>query len=187
MTLRSRCTSLSAALILAGCAHSPPTTMLTLDPAPPAGTARAGYAGRAIVIPAVHVPAVLDRAEFVRQTAPGEVRIDDFARWAAPLGLLARDTLIRDLTARLPAGAVLPPGSSGGQGNAATLDVTILSFGGTADGMRLDVAYRLLPDGPLRQASFTAPGNAADPVGTARAFSALIGELADRLAADLPG
>jgi len=174
------------ALALAGCAHSPPTTLLTLDTAAPAdGTVRAGYRGRPISVPAVHLPALLDRAEYVRQAGAAEVQVDDFARWAAPLGLLARDTLVRDLTLRLPAGAVLPPGAT--DGGARVVSVTVLAFADDATGARLDVAYRFLPGGPVRQASFSAPADGPGPTASARRLGALIGQLADRIAADAAG
>ena len=174
---------------LASCGGSPATRMLTLDAVAPAPAAvQAGYRGRPVAIPAVHVPAVLDRAEFAHQIAAGEVKVDDFARWAAPLGLLARDTLVRDLIARLPAGAVLPPGAGGG-GGVTAIDVTILSFdagaGAGAGGATMAVVYRPLPGGAPRQLLLATPGAGGDPAATARAFSTLLGQLADRMAADI--
>ena len=170
---------------LAGCS-SPKTTLLTLDAAPPAPEAvQAGYRRLPIAVPAVHLPASLDRAEFVHQETAGEVKVDDFARWTAPLGLLARDALVRDLTARLPAGSVLPPGASGATGHARTLDVTILAFQAGADGATMQVAYRGVPNGAVQQLSLSAPGAGVEPVPTAQAFGVLIGKLADRIAADV--
>ena len=170
---------------LAGCS-SPKTTLLTLDAAPPAPEAvQAGYRRLPIAVPAVHLPASLDRAEFVHQETAGEVKVDDFARWTAPLGLLARDALVRDLTARLPAGSVLPPGAGGVAGRMRTLDVTILAFQAGPSGATMQVAYRALPGGAVRQLSMSAPGAGVEPVPTAQAFGVLIGQLADRIAADM--
>lgn len=186
--MRSPRPPLGAALLLlaGGCAHSPATRMLTLDAVAPAPEAvRADYHGPPLAVPAVHLPAVLDRAEFIRSAGAGEIRVDDFARWAAPLGLLARDTLVRDLSARLPQGVMLPPGSVGGPGTRA-LDVTILSLGTDPGGARLEAAWRILPDGPVRQASVTASGSTAGPPASAQLFSGLVGQLADRIANDLP-
>ena len=176
---------LAALAALAGCS-SPKTTLLTLDAAPPAPDAvHADYRGLPIAVPAVHLPASLDRAEFVHQESAGEVKVDDFARWTAPLGLLARDTLVRDLTARLPAGSVLPPGSGGSVGHARTLDVTILAFQSGPSGATMQVAYRALPGGAVQQLSLSAPSLGIAPVPTAQAFAVLIGQLADRIAADM--
>jgi uncharacterized lipoprotein YmbA len=171
--------------VLAGCS-SPKTTLLTLDAAPPAPDAvHADYRGLPIVIPAVHLPASLDRAEFVHQESAGEVKVDDFARWTAPLGLLARDVLVRDLIARLPAGSVLPPGASGAAGKARTLDVTILGFQTGPGGAAMQVAYRALPGGAVQQVSLRVPGGSIAPVPTAQAFGMLIGALADRIVMDV--
>jgi hypothetical protein len=176
--------ALAVPMLLAGCGHSPPAVTLTLDPTPPAPEAvRAGYRGPPIAIPAVHVPAALDRVEFVSQPAAGTVKIDDFARWSAPMGVLARDALVRDLTARLPAGLVLPPGAAGAKGSIA-LDVTLLSIDTSATGATMQAAWRRLPGGRVRQEIVQAPGG-ADPAASARAFSALLGQLADRIATDL--
>lgn len=176
---------LAGLAMLAGCS-SPKTTLLTLDTAPPPPEAvHAEYRGLPIAVPAVHLPASLDRAEFVHQEQAGTVKVDDFARWTAPLGLLARDALVRDLTVRLPAGAVLPPGASGSAGHARTLDVTILAFQTNAGGATMQVAYRALPGGTVQQLSLSAPSTGVAPVPTAQALTALIGALADRIAADM--
>jgi uncharacterized lipoprotein YmbA len=174
--------AIAAALAIAGCA-SPPSTILTLDIAPPAADAvHPGYAGPPIAIPAVHVPAALDRVEFVRQVSAGELKVDDFARWSAPLGTLARDALVRDLTARLPAGAVLPPGATGSPGRARTFDVTILSFDTGGGAARMQIAYRALPDGRVRPELLTTTLSDDTPLATANAFTTLLGTLADRIA-----
>ncbi|UAK24285.1 PqiC family protein [Sphingomonas nostoxanthinifaciens] len=172
-----------AALALAACAHSPATTMLTLDAVAPAAAAPA-YRGAPIAIPAVHIPAALDRAEYTRQVAGAEMKVDDFARWIAPLGTLARDTLVRDLTARLPEGAVLPPGAVAAP-PARTVSVTILAFGIAGGQARMDVAYRELPSGPVAQLSLETPQQAGTPTASAEAFSQLLAQLADRMAASL--
>ena len=177
--------SLAALLALASCT-SPKTTLLTLDAAPPASDGvHADYQGLPIAVPAVHLPASLDRAEFVHQESAGQVKVDDFARWTAPLGLLARDVLVRDLTARLPAGAVLPPGTAGSAGQTRTLDVTILSFQAGASSATMQVAYRALPGGAVEQLTLSDPAGGSAPVPTAQAFGVLIGQLADRIAADM--
>jgi uncharacterized lipoprotein YmbA len=175
-----------AVLLAAGCGSSPSTTLLTLDAvAPPPASVHPDYRGPAIIVPAVHVPAVLDRTEFVRQVTAGSAKVDDFAHWAAPLGLLTRDALVRDLTARLPEGAVLPPGATGDAKGLVTLDVTILSFDTTASGATMQAAYRTLPHGVVRQASLDVAQPVSDPVSSAQAYAMLVAKLADRMAVDL--
>ncbi|WBO23708.1 PqiC family protein [Sphingomonas abietis] len=175
---------LVALLALAGCT-SPKSILLTLDAAPPVPAAvHAGYHGLPILVPAVHLPASLDRAEFVHQENAGEVKVDDFARWTAPLGLLARDALIRDLTARLPAGSVLPPGMVAARGHARTLDVTILGVQTAPGAATMQVAYRALPHGAVQQLQLTTTTTGIAPVPVAQALGVLIGQLADRIAQD---
>jgi uncharacterized lipoprotein YmbA len=56
----------------------------TLDSvAAPASSPLASYG---VVVGPVSVPASVDRPEFVVQVAPNRVEIDEFNRWAAPLG-----------------------------------------------------------------------------------------------------
>ena len=51
----------------------------------------------------------------------------------------------------------------------------------------MQVAYRVVPGGAVQQLALTAPDTGVAPVPTAQAFSALIGALADRIAADMAG
>ena len=66
-----------------GCGTTAPSRFYTLD-----ATAVADGAaplGTAIMVGPVSIPAAVDRPEFVVQTAPNRVDIDEFNRWAAPL------------------------------------------------------------------------------------------------------
>ena len=87
---------LSVALVagLAGCA-SAPSRFYTLNAT--ATASEAAHASTSIAIGPVSVPAAVDRPEFVVQTAPNRVEVDEFNRWAAPLGdsiarVVAEDT-----------------------------------------------------------------------------------------------
>ncbi len=68
--------------LAAGCGTSPPSRFYTLGPtaAPAASTSTL-----VVAVGPVTIPAVVDRPEFVVNTGPNEVKIDDFNRWAAPL------------------------------------------------------------------------------------------------------
>lgn len=183
-------TAILLALPLAACGHGPATRFLTIDAAPPpAAAVRAGYRGPPVTIPAVHVPAALDRVEYAREAAAGQVTVSDFDRWAAPLGTLMRDALARDLAARLPEGAVLTPGLAVPAGGALRVDVVVTGFDGAAGTMQ--AAYQLLPPGghagTRHEALLTTSAAGADPGAAARTLAALLGQLADRIAADLPG
>ena len=183
-----------ASLLLAGCGHSPAATFLVLDPAPPSSPV-AGYAGPPLRVPFVHLPVTIDRPELVRQDAAGTVKVDDFARWAAPLGLQARDTLIRDLTARLPAGAVLPPDAPPAP-REVRVEATILSFDVAGGQAVLTASYRLAGPGagasPGAGSARPALAQLSTPLADdgaasrAQAWSRLIGQLSDRVVAALP-
>ncbi len=68
---------------LAGCA-SPPSRFYTLTAVgQPDGAPPAAYA---VVVDGVSVPATVDRPQLVVQKGPNRVAIDEFNRWAAPLG-----------------------------------------------------------------------------------------------------
>ena len=182
-----------ASLLLAGCGHSPAATFLVLDPAPPSSPPVAGYAGPPLRVPFVHLPVTIDRPELVRQDAAGTVKVDDFARWAAPLGLQARDTLIRDLTARLPAGAVLPPDAPPAP-REVRVEATILSFDVAGGQAVLTASYRVAGPAASPGAGSARPALAqlstplADDgaASRAQAWSRLIGQLSDRVVAALP-
>jgi uncharacterized lipoprotein YmbA len=148
------------------------------------------YRGTTIRVPAVRIPPALDRNEFVQGSAPGEVKVDDLVRWSAPLGMLSRNTLIIDLASRLLPGAVAPPDSPA-QSGGVRVDVSILSLETTDGEASMQAAYQFTPDDGQASATYRQwailhlPIAARTPPETARAFSALLGQLADRIAADL--
>ena len=82
-----------------GCGTSPPTYYYTLDPT--ASGALEPTAGDGVLVGPVSVPTSVDRPEFVIQTAPNRVEVDEFHRWAAPLGEGIARTVAGDLTALL--------------------------------------------------------------------------------------
>jgi uncharacterized lipoprotein YmbA len=72
-----------AALALAACATSPPSRFFTLSgpPAPPSPPS-----ALSVVVGPVAVPGVVDRPEIVVSVGENEVWLDEFNRWASPLG-----------------------------------------------------------------------------------------------------
>ena len=175
------------AVPIAGCGHSPATTTLVIDPAPPA-QAVASYAGPPLRVPALRVPAALDRPEFVQQLAAGTLQVADFDRWAAPLGLLARDALIGNLAQRLPGGSTLPPDASPVPPEV-RVEPSVLLFQATGGQAVMDVAWATTRTGgaPVRHvARLTTPLADATPVAQAQAMGVLLGQFADRIVAALP-
>ncbi len=87
-----------AALGSAGCGTSPPAHFYTLSavaptPSPPSSLL--------VAVGPVTIPAVVDRPEFVVNTGPNELHLDEFNRWASPLQDNLARTIAEDLTAML--------------------------------------------------------------------------------------
>ena len=91
----------------AACATAP-SRFYTLDATATHGDAPP--APYAVLVGPVSVPASVDRPEFVVQVAPNRVEVDEFNRWAAPLGDAIARVVAGDLAALLgtPDVAVAP-------------------------------------------------------------------------------
>ena len=78
-----------------GCGTSAPSRFYTLDAtAVSDGTAPVSYP---IMVGPVSVPAAVDRPEFVLQSAPNRVDVDEFNRWDAPLNDAVAQVVAGDL------------------------------------------------------------------------------------------
>ncbi len=182
-----------AALALTACARSADTEFLTLDARAPADDSHgAAYDGPPIQVGSVRIPADLDRSELIRHAGPNVIEIDDFARWAAPLGALAQRALTQDLTSRLPAGSLIYPAAPNIPGSE-TLTVDVLDFEIEDGRGTMDVSWALVqPDGaasPQAGATrrLTVPVAGKGAAATADALSRLIAALADDIANRLSG
>jgi hypothetical protein len=103
---RASALSVVGAALVAACVSAPPTRfhtlMLPADTA--ASAAHASSATRlSLRIEPVHVPAQVDRPEWVVRGADGEVHVLEQQRWVAPLGDEWRDALGAQLSAQLDA------------------------------------------------------------------------------------
>jgi uncharacterized lipoprotein YmbA len=185
-TCRTLMTLAGITLVLAACS-SAPTRMFTLFPVAP--TTCSTYTGPAIRVDAVHMPVALDRIEVVSDIAPGELRINDLDHWSAPLSQQARQTLSADLITRLPPGRVIFPHLEKPDG---TLGVTVevLEFTTGHAGATLQASWVISATDPR---PITIRGTAelrtdeaqASAPATANGLSNLLGQLADRIAAQL--
>jgi hypothetical protein len=87
-----------AALVLAGCASTPPSRFYTLS----AVTETAPTASEiSVAVGPVSVPAVVDRPEIVVTTGPNQVKLDEFNRWASPLQDHISRVVVENLVAML--------------------------------------------------------------------------------------
>jgi uncharacterized lipoprotein YmbA len=84
---------------LAGCGTTPPSSFYTLDAA--ATDADGPPVGSAVLVGPISIPGAVDRPEFVVQVAPNRVEIDEFHRWAAPLGDAIAGAVAGDLAVLL--------------------------------------------------------------------------------------
>lgn len=103
-----------ALLLVAGLAWactSAPTRFYTLQgPAPAPGVRE--LAGPTLAVGPVALPEALDRPQVVTQRAGGEVRVDEFARWAAPLRSEIARVLAEQLAALRPDARIAPFGAA---------------------------------------------------------------------------
>lgn len=197
MTLRRsrRFAVLVSIPLLAACGTSPATHFYTLDALPPRGPAPSP-AAPLLRVDQVQVPSVLDRPEWVHENAPGQLKVDDFSHWGAPLGQLMHATLVEDLAARLASGRMVPAAGPRPPG-AIGIAVDIVSVGGSSAGMTMTVVWTatVLPPPAKGQAQvpaplvtshtqrLSAPDSAADPAGYAAGLSAMTADLADDIVA----
>jgi len=90
---------LLVATTVVSCGTTAPSRFYTLeataaaDPAPPARCA--------VIVGPVSIPASVDRPEFVVQTGPNRVDIDEFNRWASPLSDGIANVVAADLAVLL--------------------------------------------------------------------------------------
>ena len=113
-------TALLAAGALAGCVSLKRTAearFFTLRPVAerPTTPAANNPGGGVVGLLPVSLPSFLERPQLVAWTGPGEVRIDEFLRWAEPLDASAQRVLADDLARLLPSHDVIRapwPGST---------------------------------------------------------------------------
>ena len=84
---------------LAGCGTTAPSHFYSLESTAAASGAPSAHC--AVMVGEVVIPEAVDRPEFVVQTAPNRVDVDEFNRWAAPLGNAIANTVAGDLAVLL--------------------------------------------------------------------------------------
>ena len=142
----------------------------------------------------VALPGYLDRPQLITWVAPGELRIDEYLRWAEPLDAGLARTLAANLDALLPQSRIILSPWPAAARPRCRVRVELQRFGPQASGeVVLEGRYALLPSGgerPLvaRPVSLkrgapgaAAPGDSA-PAGV-EAMSELVADLARDIAA----
>jgi uncharacterized lipoprotein YmbA len=144
-------------------------------------------------VEAVRLPGHLDRPQLITWTAPNELTVDEFLRWAEPLEDGITRTLVENLAALLPDYQVVRRPWPGGTHARCRVAVSLRHFGLQRDGtVQLDGRLALLPDrgerallmqpvsmtrGPLPQGSEDAPPDPGVDV-----MSELLADLSRRVA-----
>ncbi|MBC7793123.1 MAG: membrane integrity-associated transporter subunit PqiC [Clostridia bacterium] len=93
--------------LLVACGRSAPMRLYALAESP--SSSRAGYSGAPLRVEAVNLPPEADDIRMLRHTGAYELGGRENERWTAPLPYLIRQTLARDLAARLPDGVTVYP------------------------------------------------------------------------------
>jgi uncharacterized protein len=172
-------------LALGGC-RSAPTTIYNLEPTSP-GSRMDDYHGPALRVDTLNVPAGWERMEILKVSS-GALAISEFDHWAAPLAQMARQTLSVDLDERLPHGSVIYPRLPKPSG-ALGVNVDILDFSIVESQASIRVSWIIVSPGDAQSARRSATElrsavSSGEPSSVVHAWSQLIGQLADRIAAD---
>jgi uncharacterized lipoprotein YmbA len=139
------------ALVVTGCVslkRTPEARFFVLQPLIPPRPATAGETLTGIVgVEDARLPDHLARPQIVTWTAPNELRIDEFLRWAEPLDAGITRTLAEDLAVLLPDHQLVLRPWPGDTALRCRVLVTLSVFGLQRDGMvRLEGRWALLPD-----------------------------------------
>jgi uncharacterized lipoprotein YmbA len=179
---------------LAGCVslkRTPEARFFSLRPlaqTPPAAAA-ADPAGIGIVgVLSVSLPGSLERPQLVTWSGPGEVRIDEFLRWAEPLDASVQQVLAENLEVLLPSHRVIQAPWPSATPVRCRVRVELVRFG-PQPGKEVSLSGRfvLLParsERPVLTRDVDArrdPGR-SDPGRAVEAMSVLLAELATQIA-----
>ena len=186
------------AMALAGCVslkRTPEARFFVLRPLAeaPAATDTSATAGLVGLLPVV-LPGYLDRPQLVSWVAPGELRIDEYLRWAEPLDAGLLRTLAANLDVCLPGSRVIRSPWPSTARLRCRVRLELQRFGPQTSGeVRLEGRFALLPtDGerPLvaRPVAFMRGPLAVSPAGVdpmagVEAMSDLLADLAREIAA----
>jgi hypothetical protein len=188
-----RITGFAVALLvvgaLAGCVplkRTPEARLFALRPvaelsaSPASSAAGLGIVG---VLP-VSLPDLLERPQLVSWSAPGEVRVDEFLRWAEPLDTSVQRVLTEDLETLLPSHRVIRSPWARSTTVQCRVRAELVRFGLQPGGeVALSGRFVVLPaqnERPLlsRDVELRRDGGRADPGGAVEAMSALVADLA---------
>jgi len=169
-----RVLALMVALLLGGCASSPPTNFYTLSDTATETAAPAGMGH--VIVTGVTIPGEIDRPEIVRKVGPNQLSVAESDRWAAPLEDTIRRVLTDDIGRRTP-GAVAQPQRP------ATVDIHEF-YGDASCNVTLRAVWTLGQSGAqATPEEIRVPSSGSCPTTLAATMSIALGELSDRIIA----
>jgi uncharacterized lipoprotein YmbA len=189
--------SAAAAAALCGCVslkRTPEARFFTLRSVlePKEAPPTAAQPGSLVGLLPVLVPGHLERPQLVTWAGPGELRIDEYLRWAEPLDEGIARALAEDLDALLPAHPVIRSPWPVSVAPFCRVRVELRLFGPQESGeVALEARWAVLPHGEdrsfvHRSTTLRRPlpaGAGADPAAGVEAMSAVLADLAKEIAA----
>ncbi|MCM8595642.1 membrane integrity-associated transporter subunit PqiC [Accumulibacter sp.] len=177
------------AAIVTGCA-SPPAHFYTLSST--AAVDHAEPATFAVAVDGVSIPAAVDRPQFVIRRTANEVSIDEFNRWAAPLGPAIARVVAANLGALLGTPRVVSGPLAAGFDPAYRIGIDVQRFDSLAgEGVAIDAVWvvrkaagQVVASG---RSSLGEPAHGDGCAALAAAHSRAIARLSEQLAAALRG
>ncbi|MDP9128697.1 MAG: PqiC family protein [Pseudomonadota bacterium] len=178
---------LSASLALVACGSSPEPHYFALA----STTGPVLDDVRAVVrIQRPFLAGYLDRPDLVRQDRDFQVEMDSADRWAEPLDTMFERILMQDLQQRLPAAAIVAEDSGMPAAARFTLTIAIQQFNAIAQDQtalqaQLTIRDKGAHEQPLPEQIHLTADSGTSPTDDAQHLSALVGQLADRIAVSL--
>jgi uncharacterized lipoprotein YmbA len=181
-----RCGSLAIALALFACS-SPDPNFYTLQPEP--GVIHPGTT-RIVEVRRPGLAGYLDRSDIVLQASDYELHTNSQDRWAEPLGDMIGRVVTQDLAQRLPGSSVFSENGAISADPGLRVEIDVQRFDTNSDGTLTLVAALAIEQGRGHVPVRTRTMHLSTPVqhsaaGLAAAMSALLGQMADQVAADI--
>ena len=179
-------------VVMAGCGFMSrkQSRFFSIERVPPAA-AVTPIAGLPVGVDVVELPPGFDRREIVVRNADGKLNVRESEQWTAALEPLVLHTVAFNLADRLPEGMVVLPGQPIPAGGVRGID---LMFGeisaGPENSVVVDVRWHLRGRGAnapslARQEKIVVPIASLESAQVAEGMSRALGELADRIVAQL--
>jgi len=173
-------------LLLGACASAPATRFYALAPVPVPAAVTKLQAPPTIVVREISLPRYLDRPQIVTRTGTHRLRFAEYAHWGGDLREDVTRVMAENLARRLSGSAVLPAPTFVAANPDLTVDVELLRFEATDDGLVHLAARWRVQRAQVREITLSRPrpGEAVDAA-LVGVMSELLGDLAAAIAPTL--